>query len=628
MYARPAIQQKRPAPRKSQLQKFSAPTSGWIANENLDSPSSNTGAYLLDNWFPTATGINVRKGSSIYATLGGGNLPVTAIFDYNNGNNRRLFASTANTIYDITSVASPINYRLSTDTDDDIVTDAGDYIGTLSTAGLDVVTGLTGGDWVTTQFATTGGVFTIAVNGSDPMHLFDGSEWFPIDEDDVYVMAFDGVVTPFSAGDTITGATSGATAYVLHVETSDMYITDVVGTFQDNETITSAGGQALVNGSIVPYYVGITGVDTSTLSYVWTYKNRLFFIQKDSFVVWYLPIDSVGGAAEAFPMGGEFSEGGKLLLASSWSLDTSGDGGLSEQCVFVSDEGQVSVYQGLSPEPNQGWSKVGTYKIGKPLGALAWQRAGGDLIIATDIGYVPLSQAVNRDIAALSPAAVSYPIETAWNALVASRRSRPWSCAIWPEQQMVIVATPTTEGEAPMCLVANARTGAWARFTGWDMRCLCVFDGRLFFGSENGRVVEAYVTGLDEGVPFTAAVVPQFIDMGAPGSLKVSTIGRAVVRGENSVNVQISAYRDYVVNLPPPPDSAPIAADSVWGGAIWGTSLWGGKADKKTQVEWRSASAAGYALSVGAQITSGSIVPLDNELVRLELLYNTAEMVS
>jgi len=629
--------QKNPARRTAQTQKFPAPTAGWIANDNLDSPQTANGAFLLDNWFPTAQTVVPRRGSQLYATLGAGDIPVTAMFDYNSGAIKRLFASTDTTVYDITNVTTPDNYQLSTG-DDDIVTEGGYNIGGSSTDGLDVITGMNGGNWITTQFATTGGTYLVAVNGEDTLQLFDGELWFPIDEDDVYMLLFDVQTAAFSEGQTLTGATSGATGYILHVEptggsTGILYITDVTGTFQNNEIIAGTGtadpnGSATADGTTQPYYVGITGVDTATLAYVWSYKNRLYFIQRDSFNVWYLPVDSIAGAAELFPMGAEFSEGGKLLMGAGWSLDSSGDGGLSEQCVFVSDEGQVVAYQGLSPEPDQGWARVGGYKIGKPLGPLAWMRAGGDIVIATDIGYVPLSQAVNRDVAALSPNAVSYPIETAWNDAVEARRGEFWHCAIWPEQQMVVVATPTTFNQSPMCFVANARTGAWARFTGWDMTCLCVFDGRLFFGSENGRVVEAYITGLDEGAPFTASVVPQFSDMGSSGARKVSTFGMATIRGSNSVNAQISAYRDYVVNLPAAPNAAVIAVDSVWGGATWGASSWGGTQEKKTQSVKSSVSASGYAIATGLQITSGSIVPLDNELIRLEIIYTMGELLS
>lgn len=631
MYSRPTLAPRRQSPRTSQTEKFSAAANGWIANQSVDSPQTLQGAELLDNWFPTATGQEIRRGTELYATLGGGTDPVTAIFDYNNGNIKRLFASTATTIYDITVVSSPMNYQLSTGTDD-IVDDLGNNIGQLSTGGLEVVDGQSGGAWVTTQFATTGGVFLVAVNGNDPMQIYDGEYWFPIDQDDVYQIMYDAQTSPFQVGDTVTGGTSGANGYVLHIESSGtagiLYITDVTGTFQDNEALTSANGAATSDGIAMPYYVGITGVDTSRLTYVWSYKNRLFFIEKDSLNVWYLPVDQISGVAEVFPMGGEFSEGGKLLFGSSWSLDSSGDGGLSEQCIFVTDEGQVSVYQGLSPEPDQGWSRVGVYKIGKPLGNLAHKRAGGDIIIATDIGDVPLSQAINRDVAALAPGAVSYAIETEWNITVQERRFNPWHCVLWPERQMAIVAPPTGDDQSPMVLVANARTGAWTRFTGWDITCMCVYDGRLFFGSKNGKVIEAYVTGMDEGLPFTASFVPLFRDLGSPMSLKIGKMGRAVLRGAQTVNDQVSMLTDYILSLPPSPAAAQITSDSVWGEAVWGQSVWGGRAEKQIQQRWASVGGAGYAVAPGLQITSGSLTPLDTELIRLELSYTAAEVVS
>lgn len=620
--------------RTSALKTFPAASQGWIANQNLAiNPSKSlNGAYLLENYFPTATGMEVRKGSAIYATLGGGDLPVTAIFDYNNGNNRHLFASTATTIYDITTVVSPINYQLSTG-EDDIVDNLGNNIGQLSTGGLEVVEGLSGGNWITTQFATTGGTFLVAVNGEDPLHIYDGSDWFPIDEDDVYMLLFDAQTAAFQEGDTLTGGTSGATAYVLHVEptgasTGILYITDVAGTFQNNEIISSANGSATADGTPQPYYVGITGVDTSTLSYVWSYKNTLFFIQKDSMTFWYLPVDQISGVAKPYPLGGEFSEGGKLLMGSSWSLDTSGDGGLSEQCIFVTDEGQVAVFQGLNPDTAATWSKVGTYKIGKPLGPLAWIRAGGDVIFATDIGDIPLSQAINRDVAALAPAAVSYPIETEWNVEVANRRSQPWNCAVWPEQQMVLVAPPTFPGQPSMTFVANARTGAWAKFTGWDIRCLCVFNGRMFFGSANGRVIEAYITGMDEGVPFTANYVPMFNDFGSPASLKIPLIARARLRGYNEVNAQLDIMADYEINLPSAPSSNPIDVNSVWGGAVWGSSTWGSNKQKRIQQAWTSVGGLGYSLAPSLQITSGSLVPLSTEIIDVEVTYNVSDIVA
>jgi hypothetical protein len=81
---------------------YAAPIGGWIKNQNLTTPGAKmpdgskvSGAFVLENWFPTATGVRMRGGSALYATIGDGNLPVLSIFSYVNGNNKKLFASTA-----------------------------------------------------------------------------------------------------------------------------------------------------------------------------------------------------------------------------------------------------------------------------------------------------------------------------------------------------------------------------------------------------------------------------------------------------------------------------------------------------------------------------------------------------
>lgn len=395
-----------------------------------------------------------------------------------------------------------------------------------------------------------------------------------------------------------------------------------------------------VNGKDTPFvYDGSTFSTTPALTFpagvtvtpndllrVWAFQNRLFFIQKASMDVWYLPVTSLGGALTKFPMGGIFSRGGSLLFGSSWSIE-SGDGP-NEYCAFFTTEGEVAVYIGSDPSDANNWVKKGVYRIGKPLGSKAWMRAGGDIVVATHIGFVPLSQAMQRDYAALSPNAISYSIETEWNDAVVSRSPGIWACEIWPERQIVVLALPTINDQPAQMWVTNTRTGAWANFTGWSGNCLETYSGRLFWGSEEGRIVEAYTTGLDEGSPYTATYVPLFTDLGTPLSLKVVAMARTVLRTAYPVNAQISIQEEYIVDLPPPPDAAPFKAGNVWGSAIWGQAVWGSDNQKQIQQDWDSASGQASAFAPGLQITSGSAVPLDTEIVRIDVTYDLADIVT
>jgi hypothetical protein len=622
---------RRVKPRLAKIQNYPAPMGGWIKNVNLATPDARlpsgqkvNGAAVLENWFPTATGIRMRGGTEAYAQVDTSD-DITAMFTYVNGNNQSLFAATEDRIFDISSSVFSL---LEDDTGAVLIDDLDNSL--TDTSVMSIFTGLSGGDWSSVQFATTGGVFLDLVNGQDTKLVYDGTNFYPVGSGGLSELAYDGGTTAFTAGETITGGTSGATAEILKVlggtASGTLWLTGITGTFVDNEALTSGGGHAVANGVINILFGAFTGVDTASLSQNWVYKNRLFYVQKNSLNAWYLPVDSVSGAAVKLPLGGVFSLGGSLLFGASWSIE-SGDG-LSEHCVFFTTEGEAAVFSGADPASASTWSKTGVYRIGKPRGQNALIRAGGDLIIATDIGFVPLSVATQRDVAALSPAAISYPIEVGWNETVAERASTGWHCAVWPTKQMVIVTPPTGSGQQPQMLVTNARTGAWCVFTGLDATCLALFGDRLFFGSRAGLVVEMETTGADQGAPFTATVIPLFDPLKSSAVLKTGLMARASVRANSRVKVSLSLQTDYNISLPAPPDDISTVSGSVWGDATWGDATWGAAAVKQTFREWESIAGSGYALAIAAQITSGSQSAPDVEFVETELSFDMGDVVS
>jgi hypothetical protein len=545
-------------PREAQVKTFPAPVSGWIANQSLLTPNARKpdgsvvmGSSLLENWFPTATGIRMRGGSNLFATIGDETDSVTSLFSYVNGNNKKLFASTSGAIYDISAPAAPGDSYLVDDLGNILVDDHGNFIlGVKSIPAGPAVDLLAGGEWSVEQFATSGGTFLRAVNGVDTPIVFDGTSW---------------AVTP-----------------------------------------------------------AITGVDPTTLSFVFASKSRLWFIQKDTLNIWYLPVNSIGGLAVLLPLGGVFSLGGSLIFGGTWSVE-SGDGP-SEQTVFATSEGEVAAYRGSDPSDATTWSKVGVYRVGKPLGPKAFIRAGGDLVISTSIGLIPLSTAFVRDVAALAAVAVSYTIDDQWNKAVAARSNTPWHAELWTAKQMMLVAPPNNVGEVPQLFVTNARTGAWASFTGWNVLCTRTFQDRMFFGSDSGKIVEAEVTGSDQGVAYSCNHVPLFDPLKNPASLKTGLEAHVVVRAISAPNPKLSLQNDYVVNLPSAPDDTTVTAGNVWGTGIWGTSQWGSAAVKETFQSWQSTPGAGYSLAAALQVTSGSLSFPDVELVQIDLTYEGGDV--
>lgn len=583
---------------------YPAPSKGWLASGNLGMGDMQA-AEVLDNFFPTAQGAEIRGGLELHATLGAQGV---RFLPYNVSVGSTLFASTATEVINITSPASA------------------------TVAPVATLTGLGSGDWVTTQFSTTGGAFFVAVNGTDHAVYFDGTDLDPLVNETVYNLGYDALSAAFTVGDTVTGGTSGASAEILAIAPSSATAGTLkigaitAGPFQDNEALTDgATGAAtsdIPSGTSTSSSITITGVDTDTLSHVWQYQQRLFFIEKGTLSAWYLPADSIGGAATEIFLGSIFSEGGALLFGVTWSMDSGA--GLDDKCVFITDQGEAAVYEGTDPSNANTWRLVGVYKVGVPLDKHATVTVGGDVLIVTKDGIVPLSQAVTKELTGLRLSALSYPIEDAWRDAVEDVTATfPITATLWPEQGRLLVGTPEIEDSRNICFVANAGTGAWARYTGWDVRCSAVFQGGLYVSDGSGEVCKAEVGGDDNGTPYTAAWVPKFTDLGTPNRKFVNHVG-LVSRSAAAFDFSAQVFRDYEVGSINMPDAiAEPDNSSAWGSGLWGTMVWGAGGKKIGQFKWKSAGGEGFAVAPCVSMTvfqnATPVVEIVNLQVRFEI---------
>lgn len=564
---------------------FPAPSRGWVQSGNIFA-SPPDAAERLDNFFPTAQGARLRKGKAKLATL---DASVARLMSFVAGASPTLYGSTETEFYDITSPASA------------------------TVVPTPKITGLSGGDWSHVQFSTSGGEFFLMVNGTDyAFYANNAGSFNPIATTEVFDLAYDALTADFVVGETITGGTSSATATLLAIMPTSatagtLKLGTITGTFQDNETITSASGSATSNipsGTSSASTITASGVASTALSQVWSFKNRLFFVEGGTQNAWYLPVQNIGGTLSKFPLGSVFRRGGNLLFGATWSAD-SGDG-LDDQCVFVSDQGEIAVYQGTDPSNANTWALVGVYQIGKPLNKHSHFRLGGELLIVTKDGIIPITDAVSRDRASLTASALTYPIEDAWQTAIAQDTSSfPVTATLWREQAFLLVGTNASDGSLPVSFVANARTGAWARYTGWDVRCAAEHDDNLYFGSADNCVYQAETTGSDDGTEYTAVYVPKFSEAGSPNQKSVNMVN-LVARGRGQFNFALGAFSDYVIgNLP---SSLPInqTSGTTWGGGSkWGDGSTWGSAEAKTRVsEWQAAYAQGFSVAPCVVMTS------------------------
>lgn len=576
--------------------RFPAPTKGWVQSGNITTAGRDQ-AEVLDNFFPTAQGARLRGGSAVYADLGA---PVVRLLVYSSTSDD-LFGATATGVYD----ADRIN--------------AGGAV-------FADLAGMSSGDWSAAQISTSGGSFLFMVNGADAAQVYSGSTFYPVNGAAVNNVGYDALVTAFAVGETVTGGTSGATAVVVSiVQTSATAGTLRVGAitggpFQDNEALTSAGGAATANGaSGAGSAITITGVTTSDLSQVWSHKTRLFFVKKNSMSAYYLPSAAIGGAASEIPLGAVFRRGGTLLFGASWSLDSGS--GLDDVCVFVTTNGEIAVYEGNDPASASDWSLAGVYEISRPLNKHSFFKAGGDLAILTEDGIIPVSEALRKDRAALQAVAISFPIEDAWKAAVAGRSTAfPITPTLWQSQALLMIGVPGGDG---LAYVANARTGAWCRYTGWDVRCGAVANDRLFFGTNDGKVMRGQTGGDDDGSAYSGYYVPKFTDAGS-AAVKVANFAGITVKAVEDPEFRMTCFANYAVGVYPTP--VPLAAETgdVWGTGVWGTFVWGSGAAEKTFTRWKAVRAVGNSLAPAVVVMSNQSSVPSFEILALTLRFEVA----
>lgn len=557
---------------------FPAPTRGWIESDNVTT-APKTSAAILENFFPTQESARLRGGCRMSAWAGETiatlepAIPtrriavhyITLIDGFSRGKRVRLLRSDF-----ATEVPNGGAYFYGGDGPDggdgtidlygiedegvwDDPENAGGYVVGTSNTGITFALGKLTASPAFTDGATIPAV-TRTTHGNAPV-------------DSLFV--YNGLIPKMFAAVANTDAGNSPNGYISEASenlASDKEIEDLRGSVWSTTHLANSSGRYLIgvngedhgfryDGAAFTRYApsgqsneeAIEGVHSSKLSMVWNFKERLYFVEKGTFKVWYLGSKAFRGTATALDLGALFELGGALLFGATFSSDAGDD--VTDRCVFVTTEGEVAIFSGLYPGDSN-WSLDGRYVIGPPLGRNAFFRAGGDLGILTGDGIVSLSNVVKLDRSAVSARSLSRGIQSSWRDAAASG-DHPWSATMWRNRGTLLISASPKDTD-PQCFVMNTETGAWCRYTGWDVRCAVVFQHGLYFGREDGLIVEAENGGNDldpDGNPigYVGVYVPKFQGLSRPRR-KHSRFGKVSFKG-SSPSFDLIALSDYDTSI-------------------------------------------------------------------------------
>jgi len=396
----------------------------------------------------------------------------------------------------------------------------------------------------------------------------------------------------------VTGLSNGRWEYTNVTTAGGSYIYAVNGV--DAPLLYDGATWAAITG-ISP--IAITGVTTTTLSNVALFKNRVWFLQKQTLKAWYLPTSAVGGLANVLDLSSIARLGGYLVAVAAWTIDAGY--GVDDNLVFVTSKGEVIVYHGTDPASSATWSLIGIWALGPPIGARCLMKFGGDLAILTLNGLVPLASALQSS--RLDPrVALSDKISGAFSAAASSYGSSfGWEMLFSAPNSALIVNVPISS-TAQEQYVMNTNTQAWGRFTGWAASCWENFGDLPYYGTA-GKVVKAWTSTYQDGSNniFTQAL-QAFNYFGSRGSVKYYTRARLSIftNGTPAINAAINVDFDTSAPTVPIVVGTPPAA-ALWGTGLWGSSVWG--QSLVISNNWQGVNGIGYSAAVSVASSTRGI---------------------
>ncbi len=372
----------------------------------------------------------------------------------------------------------------------------------------------------------------------------------------------------------------------------------------------TAGGHFLyiVNGANAERYYDGTVWTSPTITHanytagdfinVHEFKERLFFIKKNTLDVFYFPVVTIAGAISRFPMGQIFELGGRLVAMGSWTLDA-GDG-LDDYAVFITSKGEVAIYKGNNPGDANNWTLVGVFRIGAPIGNRPFLQIGSSMIIITEDGFTSLADSL-KSARSSESANISDKIREVTNEAVRLHRDKfGWEGILFSAGNKVIFNVPIVENEETHQYVFNSTTGAPARFTGWNAFCFELFNDKLYFGAKD-KVMEGDVTRSDNGQNIRAVAISAFKYFGSKSALKQFHQVRPVLGVSGDVTPSLGVATDWSLqtDLGTTATFAP-AVGALWDIALWDVSSW--SAELVILKNWQGTTALGYSAALRIEV--------------------------
>ena len=392
--------------------------------------------------------------------------------------------------------------------------------------------------------------------------------------------------------------------------------------------------------TIQDWYVGGTGLSSIIFDWVATLNAQVCAGFGTDLNVWYLPVGYVQGindmkSFDIAASSGTPKKGGKIIAAFNISRDSGMN--LNSYIGFLTTQGEAIVYSGNDLDDPDNIMFNGIYQTGYPLGKTPFINWSGDLIIMTNKGFISAHSIFANGENQNEQFIFSQRINT-WVLDQATKFGTLFGFMglVVPSEDFVLFNIPQG-GNTFVQAVMNITSGKWSQFSGINSYTMCILNGSLLFGMEDG----IYQYGMSE-TDNNFIPLEVWTSYNNCGSDFLKRLNMSQVRHSASekINLGFETYKDFEnqsyynwVDTSGVPGSIADTGfywsdkvtpnDPTPGTAYWDTEYWtGGYGDKTAFVDTYSASGLGHNFSV--RITA-NVKGIQHQMVDLMLLFNISK---
>lgn len=353
---------------------------------------------------------------------------------------------------------------------------------------------------------------------------------------------------------------------------------------------------------------GLTG-SQNTLYCAMAFKGRILLGQAGQLGFYYLAVGAIQGAASFFDLQQQSLKGGSLAAITSFSQDGA-QSGPQDYAVFATTEGEYILYAGTDPSNAATWEIVGRYFGPPPIGKKGWFKFRSDVYFITEEGILSLTQIRQMGEDNENEEYISAKLGRNYTDAVTYKATHGWSGVMYPRGTSLMVNVPLTSVTAgPYAqFVMNTNTNKWCRYLAWDGLSWVLFNDRLYFGTNDGRVVLADEGFTDNGMQVQAVCRQAWNDFDADGSGVLGDADKQfhfatfAIQADGAPSIACALNVNFEDDQPQYATATGAISGATWDVATWDLDDWAGAA--VTQNFTISVGKLGYIGSVWMQAAS------------------------